>query len=74
MATTTPLPNAHGAFGPTHVADVPEPKAHDVLKRRKNKSKKVEDESLMASLCTLICDHQIGMSTYKTQVARSHVY
>lgn len=30
-------------------------------KRRKPASKKVDDEGLMGTLCTLICDHQIGM-------------
>lgn len=30
-------------------------------KRRKTTPKKVEDEGLMGTLCTLICDHQIGM-------------
>lgn len=31
-------------------------------KKRKMQPKKVDDEGLLASLCTLISDHQIGMS------------
>jgi acyl-CoA-dependent ceramide synthase len=57
MATKTALHNGSVAPSTTH-----SDKAAIVPKRRKQSPKKVEDEGLMASLCTLICNHQIGMS------------
>jgi acyl-CoA-dependent ceramide synthase len=57
MATKTALRNGSVAPNTMH-AD----KAAVAPQRRKQSLKKVEDEGLMASLCTLICNHQIGMS------------
>ena len=57
MATKTALHNGSVAPNTMH-----SDKATVVPKRRKQSPKKVEDEGLMASLCTLICNHQIGMS------------
>jgi acyl-CoA-dependent ceramide synthase len=57
MATKTALRN--GSAAPSTMQ---QDKAAAAPKRRKQSPKKVEDEGLMASLCTLICNHQIGMS------------
>ncbi|KAF1945581.1 longevity assurance proteins LAG1/LAC1 [Clathrospora elynae] len=62
MATKTTLPNGNGTLAKTHVADIQEQKAPIAPQRRKTLPKKVDDEGLMGSLCTLICEHQIGIS------------
>ncbi|KAF1849179.1 longevity assurance proteins LAG1/LAC1 [Cucurbitaria berberidis CBS 394.84] len=62
MATTTTLPNGNGALSSAHAADVHEQKVAVTPKRRKTQPKKVNDEGLLASLCTLVCEHQIGIS------------
>jgi hypothetical protein len=38
----------------------------DATKRRKMQPKKAADEGLVAALCTLICEHQIGMVSPST--------
>jgi acyl-CoA-dependent ceramide synthase len=62
MATKTAVPNGNGTLSRSHAAEVQEQKVAIAPKRRKTSSKKAEDEGLLASLCTLVCDHQIGMS------------
>jgi acyl-CoA-dependent ceramide synthase len=57
MATKTALRNGSVAPNTMH-AD----KAAVAPQRRKQSLKKADDEGLIASLCTLICNHQIGMS------------
>jgi len=69
MATTH---NANGALGKTHTADMQAQKLPTAPKRRKMQAKKVEDEGLMASLCTLICDHQIGMLSQTLEDTEHH--
>ncbi|CAN9122936.1 unnamed protein product [Alternaria alternata] len=59
MATTQ---HSDGALSKTHSLHMQTQKAPPAPKRRKMQAKKVDDEGLMASLCTLICDHQIGIS------------
>jgi acyl-CoA-dependent ceramide synthase len=59
MATTH---NTNGALGKTHQAEMQPQKLPTAPKRRKMQANKAEDEGLIASLCTLICEHQIGIS------------
>jgi acyl-CoA-dependent ceramide synthase len=61
MATKTALPNVNGAMSKAHTAELREQKVTVAPARRKPGSKKAKDEGLLASLCTLVCDHQIGM-------------
>lgn len=60
MATKTALPNGNVAVNGAHKTQSHDQKMAIAPKRRKTAPKKVEDDGLMASLCTLICDHQIG--------------
>lgn len=60
MATKTALQNGSVTANGAHAAQVHSEKTATSPKRRKAAPKKVEDEGLMASLCTLICNHQIG--------------
>ena len=69
MATTH---NGNGALGKTHTADMQAQKLPNAPKRRKVQAKKVQDEGLMASLCTLICDHQIGTPTQNLKNTEHH--
>ncbi|KAG9206743.1 sphingosine N-acyltransferase lag1 [Epicoccum nigrum] len=62
MATKTALQNGSVTANGAHTAQVHSEKTAISPKRRKTAPKKVEDEGLMASLCTLICNHQIGIS------------
>jgi acyl-CoA-dependent ceramide synthase len=61
MATKTAPPNANGTLNSTHAAELQEQKIAIAPKRRKTSTKKPKDEGLMATLCALVCDHQIGM-------------
>jgi acyl-CoA-dependent ceramide synthase len=63
MATKTALQNGSVAANGAHEAETHSQKTAAAPKRRKAAPKKVEDAGLMATLCTLICDHQIGTST-----------
>ncbi|KAH9861385.1 hypothetical protein J1614_011131 [Plenodomus biglobosus] len=63
MATTSSLPNGNAALSPSHGADKQEQKAAMAPARRKiQPKKKAQEDGLVASLCTLICEHQIGIS------------
>ncbi|KAJ4311370.1 Sphingosine N-acyltransferase lag1 [Neodidymelliopsis sp. IMI 364377] len=62
MATKTELQNGSATVNGASKAQAHDQKSAVAPKRRKTVPKKVEDEGLMASLCTLICDHQIGIS------------
>jgi len=62
MATKTAQPNGNGNMSRVHAAELQEEKIAIAPKRRKQ-AKKVEDEGLVASLCTLVCEHQIGISS-----------
>jgi len=64
MATKTELPNGNGILSRAHAAEVQEQKITAAPKRRKTGFKKVDNQSLFASLCALVCDHQIGESRY----------
>ena len=64
MATHIALQNSSVIANGAHKAQLRDEKTTVTQKRRKTVPKKVEDEGLMASLCTLICDHQIGKSTF----------
>jgi|SRR5690242_822751 len=57
MATETALQNGSVTANGAHKAQAA------ALKRRKIALKKADDEGLMGTLCTLICDHQIGRLT-----------
>jgi acyl-CoA-dependent ceramide synthase len=43
----------------------------DATKRRKTQPKKAADEGLLAALCTLICEHQIGMPSPTRDLGRN---
>lgn len=60
MATKTALQNGSATVSGAHTAELHHQKTAAAPKRRKTTSKKVEDEGLGATLCTLICNHQIG--------------
>jgi len=62
MATKAALPNGNGSMSRAHSAELKEQKMAIAPPRRKQ-AKKVEDEGLVASLCTLVCEHQIGISS-----------
>ncbi|PZD37361.1 LAG1, Protein transporterTRAM [Pyrenophora tritici-repentis] len=64
MAAKATLPAGNGALREMRTAETPDMSMATAPKRRKpkTKAKKVEDEGLIASLCTLICEHQIGIS------------
>lgn len=62
MATTTPLSSRNDSLNGTHAAKVQEKQTAIAPTRRKRPVKKVKDEGLTASLCTLVCEHQIGMA------------
>ena len=64
MATKTALQNGSVAAKDSHKTQLKDQKTVAAPKRRKTSPKKVEDEGLMASLCTLICSHQIGTATH----------
>lgn len=57
MATTTALHNGASK------AELHNQNTAAAPKRRKPVSKKTEDEGIGATLCTLICNHQIGTLT-----------
>lgn len=65
MATKTALPNGSITAKGTHTAQLHNEKTAAAPKRRKAAPKKAEDEGLMGSLCTLICNHQIGTPTLR---------
>lgn len=60
MSTKTTLQNGSVTANSAHKAQLRNQKAAVAPKRRKAVPKKVEDEGLMGTLCTLICHHQIG--------------
>ena len=60
MATKTALQNGSVSANGAHKAQLPSQKVASAPKRRKPAPKKVEDEGLMGTLCTLVCNHQIG--------------
>lgn len=60
MATDTALPSGSEIAGAAPRAELHHQKTAAAPKRRKAALKKGEDEGLMATLCTLLCDHQIG--------------
>ncbi|KAH7091655.1 TLC domain-containing protein [Paraphoma chrysanthemicola] len=62
MATNMKSLNTNGTSNSTHAAEVQEQKIAIAPKRRKTSTKKPKDEGLMATLCALVCDHQIGIS------------
>ncbi|KAJ4341508.1 Sphingosine N-acyltransferase lag1 [Ascochyta clinopodiicola] len=62
MPTKTALQNGSITANDAPKVQLQDQKSAVAPKRRKIAPKKVEDEGLMASLCTLICDHQIGIS------------
>lgn len=62
MASKTAPPNGNGALRRTLPEDAQEQKLAVAPRRRKPQPKTPEDEGLMATLCTLICNHQIGIS------------
>lgn len=64
MATKTSLANGNGTIRTSHSVESQTQKTAIAPKRRKvqKKKKKSEDEGLAATICTLICDHQIGIS------------
>ncbi|KAF2818380.1 longevity-assurance protein-like protein [Ophiobolus disseminans] len=61
MATQTATPNSNGSLSRSHTAEIQEQKIAIAPKRRKASPKKAEEEGLLASLCALVCDHQIGI-------------
>lgn len=63
MATKTALQGGSATSNGAHTSQPSSQKTAIAPKRRKTGSKKVEDEGLMATLCTLICHHQIGALT-----------
>ena len=67
MATNVALQNGSVIANGAHKAQLQDEKTATTVKRRKTIPKKVEDEGLMASLCTLICDHQIGKLTFEIE-------
>lgn len=66
MASKTAPPNGNGALRRTLPEDAQEQKLAVAPRRRKPQPKTPEDEGLMATLCTLICNHQIGMFAWQT--------
>ncbi|CAA9956764.1 hypothetical protein CFE70_000355 [Pyrenophora teres f. teres 0-1] len=64
MPAKPTLPAGNGAPREMRMAETPDVTTAAAPRRRKPRAKanKVEDEGLIASLCTLICDHQIGIS------------
>jgi len=62
MAAKPTLPAGNGVLREMRTAQSPDVSMATVPKRRKPRprAKKVDDEGLVASLCTLICEHQIG--------------
>jgi hypothetical protein len=61
MAHKATMPPTSGALEKSHTANTHAENAPTASRKRKTQPKKVEDDGLMASLCTLICNHQIGM-------------
>lgn len=68
MATKTALQNGSVAANGAHIAQPPNQKVASAPKRRKPTPKKAEDEGLIATLCTLICNHQIGTFTRRLEI------
>ena len=68
MATKTALQNGNVTTNGAHKAQLLSQKVASSPKRRKPTPKKVEDEGLMATLCTLICKHQIGTLTRRLDI------
>lgn len=62
MAAKATMPPAIGTPQKSHTANIQAEKAPTAPKKRKMQPKKADDEGLLATLCTLISDHQIGMS------------
>jgi len=62
MATKTTPPNRDSTMDRAHAADGQEKKVTAAAARRKTSPKKAKDEGLLASLCALVCDHQLGTS------------
>jgi acyl-CoA-dependent ceramide synthase len=62
MAAKTALPNGNGAESKAYSAELQAQRAAMAPKRSKKSPKKVQSEGLLASLCALVCNHQLGMS------------
>lgn len=62
MATKAAMPAGSRALGNTHASTIHTEKVPTAPKRPRTSQTKPEDEGLVASLCMLICNHQIGMS------------
>jgi hypothetical protein len=61
MATRTELPKGTTEMSEAHAMKLQNHKAAVAPTKRKTTPKKVEGEGILASLCTLLCDHQLGM-------------
>jgi acyl-CoA-dependent ceramide synthase len=66
MATRTALPSGTEEVSRAHTTDLQEQKVAMAPKRRKTSPKKMENEGLLATLGTLMCDHQIGMQSQES--------
>jgi hypothetical protein len=62
MATKTAPPNGSGAESRARTVELQTQKTAVAPKMSKNNPKKVQNEGLLASLCALVCDHQLGTS------------
>jgi very-long-chain ceramide synthase len=62
MASKTQSPNgsANGKLENGHAAEVHQHKSAAAPKRRKTPPGKADEQGLLATVCSLICDHQIG--------------
>jgi acyl-CoA-dependent ceramide synthase len=78
MATKTALPDDNGAESLARTAELQAQKAAIAPKRSLKGPKKVQNEGLLASVCTLVCDHQLGTSLAIPELTHSlgtdHVY
>ncbi|KAH7551202.1 hypothetical protein BM1_10076 [Bipolaris maydis] len=75
MAAKATMTPASGAPQKSRTANIQAEKAPMAPKKRKTQPKKADDEGLLASLCTLISDHQIGISVnLLTLLTLTHVF
>lgn len=68
MATKTALPNGNGMTEKANTAKFQSQKAAVASKRPKTNSKNLQDEGLLATLGSLVCDHQLGAFTTFTSL------
>lgn len=65
MATKTALHNGSGTMARSHAADVVQEHKVAVAPKRRKVAVKKADDGLVAALCTMVCEHQIG-TVFKT--------